>query len=163
MRSPFVGSRPPISPASLLSRASSADSPHLVRSFFLYFFPLCRLPFFPAFCVFFSPLPWAFLFFFGCLFWDLWSSFEAGKSFGTEVGIFCVSLCARALSFFPRIGFEDLGRSREVGGGGRDREGVGNLVLVLGFRVCGQKCGWERKGRRAESDNDYSGGHHDQR
>ncbi len=81
------------------------------------------------------------VFFFGCLFWDLWSSFEAGKSFGTEVGIFCVSLCACALSFFPRIGFEDLGRSREAGGGGQDREGVGNLVLILGFRVCGQQCG----------------------
>jgi len=71
---------------------------------------------------------------------------KLGRASGTEVGIFCVSLCARALSFFPRIGFEDLGRSREVGGGGRDREEVGNLVLDLGFRVVDRNAAENEKG-----------------
>lgn len=56
-------------------------------------------------------------------------------------------LCLRrALSFFPGIGFEDLGRSREVGGGGRDREGVGNVVLILGFRVVNRNAAENEKG-----------------
>ncbi len=108
--------------------------------FFSICFPFVVFLFFPLYLGLF------FFFFLATCFGIFGPVLKLGRASGTEVGIFCVSLCARALSFFPRIGFEDLGRSREVSGGGRDREGVGNLVLDLGFRVVDRNAAENEKG-----------------